>query len=82
MYISFIHLLQIAMMTALEHGANLDEKYTMCADDIVGGSGQLFQTGDIVSVRDLFFSAMLESSNQGAVAIAHYSGKKILIAEA
>lgn len=72
----------LAMMTALEHGANLDERYTMCADDIVGGSGQLFQTGDIVSVRDLFFSAMLESSNQGAVAIAHYSGKKILIAEA
>ena len=43
-----------------------------------GTSGSIFSVGDIVSLEDLMYAAMLPSSNQAANAIARYTGQKIL----
>ena len=43
-----------------------------------GTSGSIFSVGDIVSLEDLMYAAMLPSSNQAANAIARYAGQKIL----
>ena len=43
-----------------------------------GTSGSIFSVGDIVSLEDLMYAAMLLSSNQAANAIARYAGQKIL----
>lgn len=54
------------------------ETVTLSPDDITTGSGNYFEAGDILTVEDLIYGAMLPSSNTCAAAYAHYVGKKIL----
>ena len=69
----------LTAITALDYLKDLDELITMTEDDVaVGGSGAVFQTGDIVSYRDLLYAMMLPSSNMAAHALAHNVGNIIL----
>lgn len=68
----------ITCITALDYIDDLDETVEMLESDMVGGSGRVFEAGDIVSYRDLLYAAMLPSSNMSAHALAANLGKKIL----
>ena len=68
----------LSMITALDYLKDLDGTYTIRECDVKKGSGNVFMAGDIVSIEDLFYAAMLPSSNTAANAIAHYVGEIIL----
>ena len=68
----------LSVMTALDYIQNLYDDYTFTSDDIVGGSGAIFQVGDTVKIIDLIFAMLLPSSNQAAIALAHYAGNIVL----
>lgn len=69
----------LTAITALDYIKDLDETFTFTADEIsVGGSGGVFQEGDIVSYRDALYAMMLPSSNMAAHAVANNVGKMIL----
>lgn len=66
------------LITAMPYITSIKNRYTISASDIRTGSGNIFQSGDIVSIEDLMYAAMLPSSNTAATAIAHYVGGIIL----
>ena len=68
----------VACITAFPYITSIKNKYTIVADDIRSGSGNIFQAGDIVTIEDLIYAMMLPSSNTGATALAHYVGAIIL----
>lgn len=66
----------LSCLTALDY-LSLDEEVKILPYDLVKGSGQIFQSKDIVTVRDLLYAALLPSSNQAARALARCAGKRI-----
>lgn len=66
----------LTVLTALDYIDDLDDVYTIAAEDISTGSGNVFNAGDMVTIRDLIYAAMLPSSNTAAMALAHYVGAK------
>lgn len=69
----------ITALTALDYIKDLDATLTIPAEAIsVGGSGAVFQEGDIVSYRDVLYAMMLPSSNMGAHALGYDIGRIIL----
>ena len=71
----------ITAITALDYIDDLDEQAEITMSDASGGSGTVFDEGDIVTYRDLLYAMMLPSSNQAANAMARLAGRKILLKE-
>lgn len=65
-------------MTALDFCPDLGEKIEFISSDLEGGSGAIFQAGDIVSLKDAIAALLLPSSNMAATAIARNIGKLCL----
>ena len=68
----------ITAMVMLDYIKELDETIEIVKYDITGGSGAIFNEGDIISYRDTLIAMMLPSSNTAAQAVARCVGKKIL----
>ena len=65
-------------ITALDYISDLNANIEFSASEVnVGGSGAVFQEGDLVTVKDVLLSMFLPSSNQGATALARYAGQII-----
>lgn len=69
----------ITSMVMLDYIKQLDENIEIVAYDVTGGSGAIFNEGDIISYRDALIAMMLPSSNTAAQAVARCVGKKILL---
>ncbi len=67
----------LTCLLALDY-LSLEEKVKILPFDLVRGSGQIFRSNDIVTVRDLLFAALLPSSNQAATALARCAGRCIV----
>lgn len=65
-------------MTAIDYADDLSEKIVFKSSDLESGSGAIFKTGDIISLRDALHAMLLPSSNMCAKAIARNIGKKYL----
>lgn len=66
----------------LKHVSDLEATTTISEEAAgVGGSGQVFLQGDVVTIRQLLDAAALPSSNQAARALAEYVGDILLDAE-
>lgn len=68
----------LTAITVMTHAADLDDLVTICPADVTTGSGNIFVSGEVVTVRDLLYSLLMISSNTAAVALAHYIGDKLL----
>lgn len=69
----------ITAMVMLDYIKDLDETLTFIeTDDDMGGSGNVFNAGDIITYRDSLYALMLPSSNMTGQAIARCVGRKIL----
>lgn len=68
----------ITSMVMLDYIKQLDENIEIVAYDITGGSGAIFNEGDVISYKDALIAMMLPSSNTAAQAVARCVGKKIL----
>ena len=68
----------LTAMVALDHTPDIHETVEFRASDAIGGSGAVFQTGDIVTVEDALYAMLLPSSNMAAQAVARTVGRKLL----
>lgn len=68
----------ITAVTVLDWVDDVNETFTIVASDQIGGSGAVFNTGDVVSFKDGLYALMLPSSNMIAHAFARVVGRKIL----
>jgi D-alanyl-D-alanine carboxypeptidase len=68
----------ITSMVMLDYVKDLDETIEFISSDLIGGSGAVFDTGDVITYRDSLYALMLPSSNMTGQAIARCVGKKIL----
>ena len=69
----------ITALTVLDWVYDINQTYTYTQSDYdVGGSGRVFQVGDVVSFKDGLYALMLPSSNMTAHAFARVVGRKIL----
>lgn len=67
-------------LLALEYIKDIHQSMEIKAFDLIntsGTSGAIFTSGDVVTLEDLFYAAMLPSSNQAANAIARFAGNII-----
>lgn len=72
------------VMTAiimLDYVSDLNKKIMIIDSDITGGSGPIFEHGDIITLRDALYCMMLPSSNTAANAVARIVGRKIYLNE-
>jgi D-alanyl-D-alanine carboxypeptidase len=58
----------------LEYNPGWDKEVTMIADDYEAGSRPVLLIGDKITVRDLFYSMIVASSNEAAKALARSTG--------
>ncbi len=65
-------------IVGLPYIGNIGECITIEEDDVIGGSGNYFNAGDVLTIKDLIYSMMLPSSNTTATAYARYVGKILL----
>lgn len=68
----------MTLVTGLDFVDNINEVVTVKSFDIQSGSGNVFEAGDTVTVKDLMYAMMLPSSNTAAKAFARVCGIKIL----
>lgn len=66
------------LITAMEYIYDIFETYTITSDDIRTGSGSAYQEGDVLTVRDMMYAMLLESSNTCAYGMGTHCGRKIL----
>ncbi len=74
------------LMTAyvfLQHQPDWNKKIKIEKSDIVGGASVYYQVGDLVTVKDLFYSMLIGSKNDSTMAIMRATGltNKQFIAE-
>lgn len=65
------------LMTALvisEMGLSFEEEMTIEADDLRGGGVEYLLPGEVVTVRDLWFAALVASSNTATAALVRSTG--------
>lgn len=70
----------MTLFIALKYNKDLDTEVSVISDDVIGTyrtSGHYFNVGDVVSIRDLVYAALLPSSNQAANVLARITGMKI-----
>ena len=68
----------MSLILAYDYIVDENELVTIESSDIIGGSGDNLQAGDVVTIRDLVYDMLLPSSNDAATALARYVGAKIL----
>lgn len=57
-------------VVALEHG-QLQQEYTVTAQDMAEGSSMYLKPGDVLCLEELLYGLMLVSGNDAALAVAH-----------
>ena len=62
-------------------GGELSDQVTIAQADLVPGSTAGLRKGDVWSLQDLLYGMLLVSGNDAAMAIADYTGRKMLAAE-
>ena len=62
-------------------GGELSDQVTIAQADLVPGATAGLRKGDVWSLQDLLYGMLLVSGNDAAVAIADYTGGKMLAAE-
>lgn len=68
----------ITAITMLDWVDDVNETFTFAQSDMIGGSGNVFSVGDVISFKDGLYALMLPSSNITAHAFARVVGRKIL----
>ena len=68
----------MSLILAYDYITDENDEVEIIASDIIGGSGDNLQAGDVVTIRDLVYDMLLPSSNDAATALARYIGAKIL----
>lgn len=68
----------ISGITMLDWVPDINKTFKIIQDDQIGGSGNVFTTGDEISFKDGLYAMMLPSSNSRAMAIARVVGNIIL----
>lgn len=68
----------LTAMVALDYTPDIHETIEFISSDAIGGSGAVFQTGDIITVEDALYAMLLPSSNMAAQAVARTVGRKLL----
>lgn len=68
----------VTMVTGIPYIDSLAECVTIQESDIQHGSGGTFYVEDILSMQDIIYCALFQSSNTCATAFARHIGKKIL----
>lgn len=68
----------VALVTGMDYVKSVKDKVTLASGDIESGSGNFFNTGDVLTIEDLMLGMMLPSSNTCAKSFAHYVGSIIL----
>ena len=71
----------MTLVTGLDYITNIGERVTIVSDDIQDGSSSILSIGDVVTVKDLIYAMLLNSSNTSAMAFARTAGEKILISQ-
>ena len=71
----------MTLVTGLDYISDINERTTIVSDDIQDGSSSILQAGDIVTIKDLIYAMLLNSSNTAAMAFARVSGEKILTSQ-
>lgn len=68
----------ITALTALAvPGTSLSENYTVVKADLVGEASIPLREGEVISFQDLLWGTLMNSGNDGAMAIARYAGSKL-----
>lgn len=57
-------------VVAIEHG-NLDDAYTVRAEDMTEGSSMYLRVGEVLTLEELLYGLLLASGNDAALAVAH-----------
>lgn len=68
----------MSAMVILDNIVNLNEKITIKVSDMKGGTGNVFNEGDIITIEDALYAMMLPSSNTATHAVSRYVGNKLL----
>lgn len=68
----------LTSITGLSYVTDLSDTVTIDASVIMGGSGNYFTEGDVLTVQELLYAMMLPSSNTASYAYAKYIGRKLL----
>lgn len=68
----------ISGITMLDWVPDVNKTFKIIQDDQIGGSGNVFTTGDEISFKDALYAMMLPSSNSRAQAVARVVGNIIL----
>lgn len=68
----------ISLITLYENIYDENEVVEIKASDLIGGSGNNLQAGDLVRIKDLVYDMLLPSSNDAATALSRIVGEKIL----
>lgn len=69
----------LTALVVLDWINDITDTFEFKQSDMIGGSGAVFNVGDIVSFKDALYALMLPSSNQSAQAMARVVGRKILM---
>ena len=67
----------VTLLVACEHIGSLDDEIEFSFIDMVGGSGNVFEVGDIITIKDALYAALLPSSNSAIHALSRTLGKKL-----
>lgn len=68
----------MSAMIILDNIVNLNEKITIKESDVKGGTGNVFNEGDVITVEDALYAMMLPSSNTATHAAARHVGNRLL----
>lgn len=71
----------ITAMVALDYVTDIHNTIEFISSDAIGGSGAVFQTGDIITIEDALCAMLLPSSNMTAQALARTVGYNMLVKE-
>lgn len=71
----------MTLVTGLDYLTDMHERVTIINDDIQDGASSILLSGDIVTITDLMYAMLLNSSNTAAQAFARVAGEKILISQ-
>ena len=68
----------MSLITAYDYIVDENETVEIQSSDLIGGSGNNLNVGDIVPIKELVYDMLLPSSNSAATALARHIGVKIL----
>ena len=68
----------MSLITGMDYIGSVMEQVTYKSSDEESGSGDVFDAGDVITIRDLMLAMMLPSSNGAAQCFARICGAKML----